>query len=354
MMGISLLVFSLILLGLYFCVAPVRSQWFSIGLRFGFSCLLTLVFLLINQTALKSLNWLNRLDDFTLEKLSLLLSISSAVYLAGMYLLNGQVATLLLLPIPVLQAQMAGHRMLAGALMVLLGGLYLLSWLLGYPILLGYPNATLSEPIIPFGAQVLLSLLPLGWTFFYYGNAVARWMNTTSSRVSELQSLAAIDGLTGLLNRRQFNIRLDSEMARARRYIKPLSLALFDIDDFKRINDFYGHLTGDRILQELGRLVSMNVRESDIPARYGGEEFALILPETAQLDACELLERLRSLIEKTVFCLPDNPMTVTVSVGIFQVEAVPIQAYELIEKADTALYEAKKHGKNQVVSGMKN
>lgn len=363
MMGISLLAFSLILVGLYAFVSPVGAPWLSIGFRFGLSLVFTLVFFWVSHAALNALNRLNRPDDFTLEKLSLFLSLSSAVYLAAMYLVTGQVAVLLLLPIPTLQAQMAGHKGLAGVLAVFLGFLYLLSWFLGYPMLLGYPQAPLSESALLFGVgvinlglgvQVLLSLLPLGWTLFYYGNVVARWMNTTSSRVTQLQSLAATDGLTGLINRRQFNIRLDSEIARAHRYVKPLSLALFDIDDFKKINDLYGHPTGDRILHELGLLVSANVRESDMPARYGGEEFALILPETGHLDACELLERLRGLIEKNVFCLPDNPMTVTVSVGVAQLGTLSMQAYELIEKTDTALYEAKKHGKNRVVSEVKN
>jgi diguanylate cyclase (GGDEF)-like protein len=199
------------------------------------------------------------------------------------------------------------------------------------------------------GARILLCLTPLAWTLHHYGGIVAVMVQTASSRVSRLQSLAATDGLTGLINRRQFNHRLDTEIARARRYRNPLSLALFDIDDFKKINDLYGHPIGDRILGELGRLIIANVRESDIPARYGGEEFALILPETLRMDAYELLERLRSLIEGTVFCLPDNPMTVTVSVGVTQMEGDRPQAYELIEAADAALYDAKKQGKNRVI-----
>jgi diguanylate cyclase (GGDEF)-like protein len=129
-----------------------------------------------------------------------------------------------------------------------------------------------------------------------------------------------------------------------------LVLALFDIDNFKTINDHYGHPTGDRILQSLGKLVSENIRESDIAARYGGEEFAVILPETRQADAIELLERLRVLIANSVFCLPDLPLTLTVSIGLCSVYAQHNSSFELVKQADAMLYEAKRQGKNRVIA----
>jgi diguanylate cyclase (GGDEF)-like protein len=330
---------------------PQATQWTSVWLRFGGLCLISALFLLINEVSLKSLKRHPRLDDLTLEKLSLLIPLISCGYVAAAYLITGQVGIALFAFIVALQAQLFAHSTIARMTMVMLGLLYLISWPLGYPILLGFPHASL--PHLSFGTQVLLMVLPLLWALGHYGNIVATLVRTTSTRVSKLQSLAATDGLTGLINRRQFNTRLDTEIARAKRYRNhPLSLALFDIDDFKKINDFYGHPTGDRILKELGQLITANVRESDVPARYGGEEFALILPETGQIDAYDLLERLRALIEGTVFCLPDNPMTVTISVGVAQLDLEHARAYELIEKADAALYEAKRQGKNQVVYGI--
>jgi diguanylate cyclase (GGDEF)-like protein len=176
-------------------------------------------------------------------------------------------------------------------------------------------------------------------------------VRSSSSQLNRLQSLAATDGLTGLVNRRQFNHQLQSEIARAKRHALPLSLALFDIDDFKKLNDTYGHPIGDRVLKDLGKLVTQNIRECDISARYGGEEFALILPETRQMEAYELLERLRALVERTVFCLPDNPLTISISVGVAQMDFNQATAVSLVEKSDAALYEAKRKGKNQVVFG---
>lgn len=348
--GFSVLAFGALLLGLaQFAPAQHVKEWPWIWGRFSTLGVVTLLFLLVNEVSLKSLKRLTQLDDLTLEKLSLLIPMISCAYVGIVYLLTGQVAFALLAVVVALQAQLFGHRSLGRMMLALLGLTYVISGPLGYPILLGYPHAAM--PTLSLGWRMLLALTPLIWTLGHYGDIVATWVRTTSNRVSKLQSLAATDGLTGLINRRQFNHRLDTEIARAKRYNNPLSLALFDIDDFKKINDFYGHPTGDRILKELGLLITNNVREPDVSARYGGEEFALILPETGQIDAYELLERLRALIEHTVFCLPDNPMTVTISVGVAQLDISHARAYELIEKADAALYEAKKQGKNRVVYG---
>lgn len=307
------------------------------------------LFLLLNEVSLRSLKRHPRLDELTLEKLSLLLPLGGGIVIGVNYLLSGQLGILLLGGVVSLQSQMFGHNGIARILLVLFGLMYLITLPLGYPITLGFtPDAFQA---IPESIRLLIMLLPFAITLNHFGNIIAISTRHTSSRVSRLQSLAATDGLTGLINRRQFNQQLDAEIARAKRYRKPLSLALFDIDDFKKINDFYGHTTGDRILKELGLLITQNIRESDIAARYGGEEFALILPETGQIDAYELLERLRAMIERTVYCLPDNPMTATISVGVAQLDLDEAKGYEIIEKADAALYEAKKLGKNQVVYG---
>lgn len=172
----------------------------------------------------------------------------------------------------------------------------------------------------------------------------------TDQKANILQSMATTDMLTGLINRRYFDRRLAEEIARAKRHESNLTLALFDIDFFKRINDTYGHIVGDRILKELGELVLANIRECDISARYGGEEFALILPETTQIEASDLLERLRQLIESYTFMKDETPVLVTISVGIaqFDPEYTP---EDFIKQADAALYQAKKTGRNKVIYG---
>jgi diguanylate cyclase (GGDEF)-like protein len=321
-----------------------------VWVRLGLMGAITAGFMLLNEFSLRAIKRHSRLDTVTLEKLTLLLPMVGSALVGLCYLLSGQLGILLFSTVILLQSQLFGHSNISRVLLVMFLLLYVVSFPLGYPLLLGFtPNAFKTMPT---SLQFVLMLLPLIWALAHYGRIVASLVRNTSTRVSNLQSLAATDVLTGLVNRRQFNHQLDSEIARAKRYRGPLSLALFDIDDFKKVNDFYGHPTGDRILQELGKLISGNVRESDTSARYGGEEFALILPETGQIDAYELLERLRAMIERTVFCLPDNPMTVTISVGVAQLDPEHAESYELIEKADAALYQAKKQGKNQVVYGV--
>jgi diguanylate cyclase (GGDEF)-like protein len=309
--------------------------------------LLSLLFWTVSEMGLRLLKKPPRPEDSVLEKLSYLLPFVTAAYLILSYCLTAHLAVLLCLPFAPLQAQIFGHRGLGRLLLISSALIYLLGCPLGYPRPLeefyGAGALTIN------GLQLFLSLVPMAWAFHQAGDFISNWVRSTSTRVNKLQSLATTDAMTGLINRRQFNVRLEAESARVRRYQHSLSLALFDIDDFKKINDLYGHPTGDRILSELGKLISQNVRESDIPARYGGEEFALILPETAKNQAAELLERLRLLVEETVFCLPDNPMTITISVGVQQMENLQSPVYELIAQADAALYEAKRTGKNRVV-----
>lgn len=199
-----------------------------------------------------------------------------------------------------------------------------------------------------FNSLGLLQIVTIIGTCWALGHYLSQFFHNQSQQVEALQSMATTDALTRLVNRRQFNARLNSEVSRARRHHSALSLALFDIDNFKHLNDHYGHPVGDRILQELGHLISSNVRESDVAARYGGEEFALILPETREKEASDLLERLRQLISETVFCLPENPITLTVSIGVAELNARHNNVFELIERTDQALYQAKGQGKNRV------
>ncbi len=161
---------------------------------------------------------------------------------------------------------------------------------------------------------------------------------------------AITDDLTGISNHRRFSEWLDQEVARIERHGGELALILIDIDNFKGINDAYGHLQGDRVLEEIGRVLRIESRGIDLSARYGGEEFVLALPETGTEGAAEVAERLRRRIELTRVSMgPDHePMEVTASFGVASIPSDGADARSLISAADDALYRAKRAGKNQV------
>jgi diguanylate cyclase (GGDEF)-like protein len=167
--------------------------------------------------------------------------------------------------------------------------------------------------------------------------------------------LAAIDELTGLANRRQFQRALEREVQRARRYDRQLTLALFDVDHFKKYNDTRGHPAGDRVLATIGSILRTSLREVDIVARYGGEEFAVILPETAARPGAAtspfpFLERLRSRVQETEFeghdAMPGGRVTLSGGIACFPDDAQSID--DLVRVADEALYESKARGRNTI------
>ncbi len=157
---------------------------------------------------------------------------------------------------------------------------------------------------------------------------------------------ASTDPLTGIYNRLQFNELLAAEIQRSRRYKTPLCLIMFDIDRFKKINDRCGHKMGDRVLVEMSRLVSENIRGQDIFARWGGEEFMIVVPNTALENAFVLAEKLRGLIEELK--VADN-VKFTASFGVTEFGGNE-DADSLTNRADEALYRAKKEGRNKVVA----
>lgn len=165
-----------------------------------------------------------------------------------------------------------------------------------------------------------------------------------------LEQLANVDGLTEVYNHRYFQDFLEREMARSRRFIRPLSLMLADIDHFKKFNDTYGHQVGDFILKEVCKVVGKALREHDLLARYGGEEFILVLPEIAEEDAVAAAERIRTLVEEHKFKDDRSSYSVTMSLGVatFHPGVQDCKKNELIGLADEALYEAKKKGRNRV------
>ncbi len=158
------------------------------------------------------------------------------------------------------------------------------------------------------------------------------------------------DALTGLYNRRYLMEGLTREMARAQRYAVPLSILLLDLDHFKRINDTYGHLMGDTVLETIGTLLRDTLRAIDIPGRYGGEEFCVVLPETPMEDACLLAERIRQRVAAAVFQAPGGlPVAITCSIGVAQLREGPRDIAAMLEDADRALYQAKASGRNRVM-----
>ena len=166
---------------------------------------------------------------------------------------------------------------------------------------------------------------------------------------AKLYELATKDGLTKLYISRHFYTLLENEIRRCSRYKHKMSLLMLDIDNFKQVNDTYGHLIGDQILRELSNEISQTVRKIDIPARYGGEEFIVILPETTKEDAVIIAERLRINISKIkVKAKEDTYISPTTSIGVCQYPMDGEEAKTLINSADTALYHSKHNGKNIV------
>lgn len=167
---------------------------------------------------------------------------------------------------------------------------------------------------------------------------------------ARLQDMADRDGLTGIFNRRYFQESLEREVVRARRYERPLSLILFDIDHFKKLNDTLGHQAGDTVLRDLGAIVRNMLREADVFCRYGGEEFVVILPETDKSGALGLAERIRRAVSKHSFRdTAGKPFGITISLGVSTMPPVA-EKEALIKTADDALYRAKESGRNCVAS----
>jgi len=192
-----------------------------------------------------------------------------------------------------------------------------------------------------------------GYELFAYltGRAAVSMENVDLHETVRLQ--AVTDELTGLYNRNHFQDTLDSEIERSRRFGTDVGLVMLDIDDFKQVNDTFGHPQGDVVLVEVGRVLRELSRDIDEPARYGGEELAVILPQT-DLNGAELLaERMRTAIEglRIKRTDGDGALRVTASFGVASLPMCARDRETLIAEADAALYRAKRAGKNRVVRG---
>ena len=165
----------------------------------------------------------------------------------------------------------------------------------------------------------------------------------------QVENLSRIDGLTGVFRRGYFETRLEEEISRATRFNAPLSLVMMDIDNFKRYNDEYGHITGDKILSRLADILKKETYESDFICRYGGEEFCIIMPLSPPDAVRVLCENLRERISREVFEFTEkNKGGITVSIGIAHYPLENTSKDTLLKASDEALYLAKKSGKNQV------
>lgn len=164
----------------------------------------------------------------------------------------------------------------------------------------------------------------------------------------ELQYLASHDSLTGLLNRRCFEDKVSSEILRIQRYEQESALLILDIDNFKEINDKYGHPVGDSILQGFSSLIKAELRETDVFARIGGEEFAILLINTDVEAGRRVAEKIRGLIEKETFVIDNQEVHLTVSIGVTSMDDGTENYAEIYRFADRALYRAKTQGKNKI------
>jgi diguanylate cyclase (GGDEF)-like protein len=176
-------------------------------------------------------------------------------------------------------------------------------------------------------------------------------LSSYHATLDEVKKLSITDSLTNLFNRRYLDIRLEEEYQRAKRYETPLSLAILDIDDFKLFNDSEGHLAGDQILREIALIMAAGVRANDILVRFGGEEFAVIMPQTTEIEAYVVAERIREDIKTLI--LPKwtrfPKEAITICAGIATYPVVEGSVEDLIRCADRALYEAKNDGKDKTM-----
>jgi len=159
--------------------------------------------------------------------------------------------------------------------------------------------------------------------------------------------MTIVDGLTGVNNKRHLMETLEREIPRARRHQRPLTLLMFDLDHFKRINDTFGHLAGDYTLKEFATIVKNRLRPDDTIARYGGEEFAVVLPETPKVGGIKIAEELRALVATHPFQFEAEAIAVTVSIGVAQLDE-RWDVLNFVKAADEQLYAAKRGGRDRV------
>jgi len=185
------------------------------------------------------------------------------------------------------------------------------------------------------------------------GNTILKFLssdNIENAYHEELFRLAKIDGLTNIYNRRHFMESIEQEVDRARRYNRPLSLLMIDIDHFKSVNDTFGHRAGDSVLSAVAKLFLSRSRKVDYVSRYGGEEFAILLPEVNAMGAFQFATKLNKAVASKAQVFEGKEIPITISIGVADLLQGNQSADELITTADRRLYIAKEKGRNCVVS----
>ncbi|HMG53546.1 MAG TPA: GGDEF domain-containing protein, partial [Kofleriaceae bacterium] len=189
-----------------------------------------------------------------------------------------------------------------------------------------------------------------------FGDAIYKFLsgsNIESAYHEAIHNMAIQDGMTGIHNKRYFNEFLEREIAVCSRHGHPLTLVMFDVDHFKKVNDSHGHLAGDAVLKDLAARIRPRIRREDLFARYGGEEFACVLPSTALPGGIVFAEHLRTLIEERPCVFDGVSIAFTISVGVTTLHReTGVDTAALIKRADENLYVAKRGGRNRVVPSL--
>lgn len=199
-------------------------------------------------------------------------------------------------------------------------------------------------------------LIPTVLVFTVFGYRLGRLADKLNQKDAELERLNIIlenqsitDDLTGLFNHRHILVQVNKEVERSRRYHRRLSGMMIDIDDFKSVNDLYGHLTGDSVIREMAELIGRCVRNVDIIGRFGGDEFLVILPEADEAASAIVSNRLLTEIRKHPFKIGRDTIELTASIGVFTVsDPKDFDKLSFVDRIDQAMFTAKERGKNVI------
>jgi diguanylate cyclase (GGDEF)-like protein len=215
------------------------------------------------------------------------------------------------------------------------------------------PLHDLLEPNTLQAMTFLLAIFfGIAWTFGFVMLNSERLEAELRRAQDTLQKMATTDFLTGIANSRLFSEAGEREVQRARRYRRALALLMIDLDHFKKVNDKYGHAIGDKILVAFAAICKNCLRKADIFGRLGGEEFAILLPETDVSGGKKFAERLRAIVEKSKIKVEDKTFQITVSIGVTELQSDDNQIESALRRADDTMYEAKRRGRNQVMTSL--
>ncbi len=201
-----------------------------------------------------------------------------------------------------------------------------------------------EEKIIEDEIPLIILGTLVNWSVFF---TVAYFRMKYHYALEEVKKLTVVDPLTGLYNRRYFDFYMEKTIPYCQITGTPLALILLDLDNFKKVNDDYGHICGDNALKHVSEVIKKTVRESDAYIRFGGEEFAIVMPITDILNGQQLAERIRLNVEKSEFIYKNTRINLTISCGVAMYNGETVTQF--IENADKSLYQAKESGRNKVV-----